>query len=152
MCQRETLADCKSLRQHRFAVSTGTRIGRRRNRSATHSRRSSCAVACTLDLVGDRWSLLLIRDLLGGRRRFGELLAAPESIPTNILAERLGRLEEHSLIRRVPYNAHPPRFEYELTAKGRALGRAVAAIAEWGLRHIAGTKRTLWPKLDPSET
>src|SRR3989442_13242858 len=105
---------------------------RHRSRSAAHPRRSSCAVACTLDLVGDRWSLLLIRDLLGGRRRFGELLAAPESIPTNILAERLGRLEEHSLIRRVPYNAHPPRFEYELTAKGRAPGRPDPATAESG--------------------
>ena len=133
-------------------VSTRTRIGRRRHAGAAHPRRSSCAVACTLDLVGDRWSLLLIRDLLGGRKRFGDLLAAPEAIPTNILAERLGRLEEHSLIRRIPYNDHPPRFEYELTARGRELGRPVAAIAEWGLRHIAGTKRTLWPKLDQSET
>jgi len=124
---------------------------RHRSRSAAHPRRSSCAVACTLDLVGDRWSLLLVRDLLGGRKRFGELLAAPEAIPTNILAERLERLEQQLLVRRIPYSSHPPRFEYELTSKGRELGRPVGAIAEWGLRHIAGTTRTLWPKLDPSE-
>jgi DNA-binding HxlR family transcriptional regulator len=102
-------------------------------------------------VVGDRWSLLLIRDLLGGRKRFGQLVAAPEAIPTNILAERLERLEQHSLIRRIPYNSHPPRFEYELTSKGRELGRPLAAIAEWGLRHIPGTTRTLWPKLEASE-
>ena len=124
---------------------------RHRSRSAAHPRRSSCAVACTLDLVGDRWSLLLIRDLLGGRKRFGELLAAPEAIPTNILAERLDRLEQHLLVRRMRYSSHPPRFEYELTTKGRELGRPVAALADWGLRHIAGTKRTLWPNLDPRE-
>jgi len=133
-------------------MTTRTRIRRRNwNRDAAHPRRSSCAVACTLDVIGDRWSLLLVRDLLGGRKRFGELLAAPEAIPTNILAERLERLEQHRLIRRIPYNFHPPRFEYELTAKGRELGRPVAAIAEWGLRHIPGTTRTLWPKLDPSQ-
>ena len=132
-------------------MSTRTRIGRASTRRAAHSRRSTCAVACTLDLVGDRWSLLLIRDLLGGRKRFGELLAAPEAIPTNILAERLDRLEQHVLVRRIRYSSHPPRFEYELTTRGRELGRPVAALADWGLRHIAGTKRTLWPNLDPRE-
>ena len=56
------------------------------------SRRSSCPVSCALDLLGDRWTLLVIRDLFRGFTRFGEFLASPERIPTNILADRLKRL------------------------------------------------------------
>jgi DNA-binding HxlR family transcriptional regulator len=109
--------------------------------------RSTCPVARTLDLVGDRWSLLVIRDLLGGKKRYGDLLASREHIPTNILAERLKRLEQAGLVERVPYSEHPPRFEYRLTAEGRGLGRAVDALATWGLGHFPGTVRTI-PGLD----
>lgn len=105
--------------------------------------RSTCPVARTLDLVGDRWSLLVIRDLLGGKKRYGDLLASREHIPTNILAERLKRLEQAGLLERVPYSEHPPRFEYRLTAEGRGLGRAVDALATWGLGHFPGTVRTI---------
>lgn len=110
-------------------------------------RRSTCPVACTLDLVGDRWSLLVIRDLLGGKKRYGDLLASREHIPTNILAERLKRLEQAGLLERVPYSEHPPRFEYRLTVEGRELGHAVDALATWGLGHFPGTVRTI-PSLD----
>jgi DNA-binding HxlR family transcriptional regulator len=106
-------------------------------------RRSTCPVACTLDLVGDRWSLLVIRDLLGGSKRYSELLASPEHIPTNILAARLKRLERAGLLERVPYSARPPRFTYRLTTQGRGLGRAIDALATWGLAHFAGTVRTI---------
>lgn len=109
--------------------------------------RSTCPVARTLDLVGDRWSLLVIRDLLGGKKRYGDLLASDEHIPTNILAERLKRLEQAGLLERVPYSEHPPRFEYRLTGEGRGLGRAVDALATWGLGHFPGTVRTI-PSLD----
>jgi DNA-binding HxlR family transcriptional regulator len=109
--------------------------------------RSTCPVARTLDLVGDRWTLLLIRDLLGGQKRYGDLLASAEHIPTNILAERLQRLERAGLLERVPYSEHPPRFEYRLTAEGRGLGHAVDALATWGLAHFPGTVRTI-PSLD----
>ena len=109
--------------------------------------RSACPVARTLDLVGDRWSLLVIRDLLVGKKRYGDLLASDEHIPTNILAERLKRLEQAGLLERVPYSQHPPRFEYRLTAEGRGLGRAVDALATWGLGHFPGTVRTI-PSLD----
>lgn len=102
---------------------------------------------CTLDLVGDRWSLLVIRGLLGGKKRYGDLLASREHIPTNILAERLKRLEQAGLLERVPYSEHPPRYEYRLTAEGRGLGRAVDTLATWGLRHFPGTVRTI-PSLD----
>jgi DNA-binding HxlR family transcriptional regulator len=100
-------------------------------------------VACTLDVVGDRWTLLLIRDLFGGKHRYGEFLTSPERIPTNILADRLKRLEHEGLVERVPYREHPPRVEYSLTAKGRALGPVVEALADWGLQHLPGTRRRL---------
>lgn len=115
--------------------------------AATGFSRSTCPVACTLDLVGDRWSLLVIRDLLGGKKRYSDLLASREHIPTNILAERLKRFEQAGLLERVPYSEHPPRYEYHLTAEGRSLGRAVDALATWGLGHFPGTVRTI-PSLD----
>ena len=119
---------------------TGSEGGR-----TTGARRSACAVACTLDLVGDRWTLLIVRDLLGGKKRYGDFLASDEKIPTNILAERLRRLEREELVARVPYSEHPPRFEYHLTQKGRELGRAIDALATWGLKHVPDTVRTVWP-------
>jgi DNA-binding HxlR family transcriptional regulator len=92
-------------------------------------------------VVGDRWSLLVIRDLLFGKTRYGDFLESPEKIPTNILAERLKRLEREGLLRRVPYSEHPPRVEYVLTDEGRSLARAIDALAEWGLEHFPGTTR-----------
>jgi DNA-binding HxlR family transcriptional regulator len=71
--------------------------------------RSPCAVACTLDLVGDKWSLLVVRDLLRGNVTYGELQNSPEGIPTNILADRLKRLEEARLIAKSAYQEHPVR-------------------------------------------
>lgn len=107
--------------------------------SAAPSLRSRCPVACSLDIVGDRWTLLVVRDLMDGRRRYGDLLRSPERIPTNILAERLKRLEREGLIQRIPYSDHPPRAEYELTAEGRELGQALDALARWGRKHFPGT-------------
>jgi DNA-binding HxlR family transcriptional regulator len=112
-------------------------------------RRSACPVACSLDVVGDRWSLLVIRDLLAGKTRYSDFLASPEKIPTNILAERLKRLERAGLISRVPYSEHPPRVEYHLTADGRHLSRTIDALAEWGLGHFPGTRRALRVKPVP---
>ena len=108
---------------------------------ASGRRRSSCPVACTLDLIGDRWSLILVRDLLlRGPRRYGDLLAAPEGIPTNILSERLKRLAAAGLVEARAYSDRPPRSEYALTERGRALGPVLRAVAEWGLRHVPGTR------------
>jgi DNA-binding HxlR family transcriptional regulator len=114
-------------------------------RGKAEARRSLCPVACALDVVGDRWTLLVIRDLLGGKRRYGDFLASAEKIPTNILADRLKRLERAGLIARVPYSTRPPRVEYHLTPEGRKLGRTVDALATWGLTHCPGTVRTIWP-------
>src|SRR5438477_884191 len=105
------------------------------------ARRSACPVACTLDVLGDRWSLLVVRDLLRGKRRYAEFLESSEQIPTNILAERLRRLVAHGIIEPHRYSLHPPRMEYALTAKGQDLRPVLRAMLEWGLRHVAGTRR-----------
>lgn len=108
------------------------------------SRRSDCAVACTLDLLGDKWSLLLVRDLLIHHElRYGDLAASEESIPTNTLADRLRRLEDARIISREQYSEHPPRYTYRLTDRGQALGPVIDALATWGTTHLPGTKRMI---------
>ena len=106
----------------------------------TPTRRSSCPAACALDLAGDKWTLLVVRDLLRGRHTYGELAASDERIPTNILAERLRRMEAAGLIDAKPYQDKPVRYAYSLTAKGRDLDRVLAALARWGKRHVRGTR------------
>jgi DNA-binding HxlR family transcriptional regulator len=97
-------------------------------------------VAGTLDLIGDKWSLLVIRDmLLEGKQTYGELADSDEGIPTNILAERLKRLEAAGIIGSAKYQDRPPRYAYSLTAKGRSLGKILLAFVEWGATHIPGT-------------
>jgi DNA-binding HxlR family transcriptional regulator len=111
--------------------------------------RSPCAVACTLDLVGDKWSLLVVRDLLRGNVTYGELQNSPEGIPSNILADRLKRLEEAGLVAKSAYQEHPVRFAYELTEKGKGLREVLLALVRWGKKHIPGT-RTLESPATPS--
>ena len=104
--------------------------------------RSECAVAATLDLVGDRWTLLIVLDLLfAGELRYGDLLAAPERIPTNTLADRLRKLTDAGIIEREQYSSRPPRHSYRLTDRGRALAPVLDAMATWGTTHIPGTRR-----------
>jgi DNA-binding HxlR family transcriptional regulator len=106
---------------------------------ANTARRSVCPVACTLDLIGDRWTLLVIRDLFSGKKKFTDFLQSPEHIATNILTERLTRLEENGLVERQTCDAHAGRHDYVLTAKGLTLGPVLRAVADWGLKHIKGT-------------
>lgn len=106
----------------------------------TRKRRSSCPAACALDIAGDRWTLLIVRDLLRGRTTYGALAASDEGIPTNILADRLRRMQEAGLIVARPYQERPLRHAYELTEKGRGLGDVLAALARWGKRHVPGTR------------
>ena len=108
--------------------------------SSCPTRRSDCPIASALDLIGDKWTLLVIRDLLFlGNRKFGELLSSPEKIPTNILSDRLRRLEECGLVVKAAYQERPPRHEYRLTAKGADLYPVLRALAQWANRHIPGT-------------
>jgi DNA-binding HxlR family transcriptional regulator len=101
--------------------------------------RSACAIANSLDIVGDKWSLLVVRDLLHGKRTYGELARSPEGIPTNILADRLKRLEGAGIIVSTPYQQRPVRYAYALTPKGSALGDVLLAFVRWGKQHIPGT-------------
>ena len=96
----------------------------------------SCPVAKTLEVIGDRWTLLVVRDLLRGTQRFQDLLDSLPGIAPNILSARLKLMEEHGLIRRALYSDHPPRAEYALTDRGRELGMVVGALAAWGGRHV----------------
>lgn len=102
--------------------------------------RSSCPVSCLLDIVGDKWTLLVVRDLLLGKSRYGEFHESPEGIPTNILADRLKRLLDEGVVVKRAYQTRPERFEYVLTAKGRDLGPIVKACVRWGETHVAGSK------------
>lgn len=101
--------------------------------------RSPCPIAVTLDILGDKWTLLVIRDLFLGKRTYGELLKSAEKIPTNILAERLKRLEEAGLVEKKAYQAHPVRYAYALSPKGRELDAVIKAIAAWANKHFPGT-------------
>jgi DNA-binding HxlR family transcriptional regulator len=103
-------------------------------------KRSSCPAACALDIAGDKWTLLVVRDLLRGRNTYGALADSPEGIPTNILADRLRRMEEAGLIAAVPYQRRPVRYAYSLKEKGQGLSEVLTAVARWGHRHIPGTK------------
>jgi len=92
-----------------------------------------CSIARTLEAVGDRWTLLILRDLFRGVRRF-ERLHEDLGIARNLLTDRLRRLEDAEIIQRVPYQQRPLRHEYRLTASGRDLSPALIALMSWGDR------------------
>jgi DNA-binding HxlR family transcriptional regulator len=91
-----------------------------------------CPIASALRVVGDRWTLLIVRDLLRGKRRFNELRQSVDGINPGILSTRLKLLERENIVRRELYSDHPPRAEYHLTRKGHELGLIVGALANWG--------------------
>jgi len=96
-----------------------------------------CPVARTLDLIGERWTLLLLRDLLlQGPRRFQDFQASLPGVAPNILSARLKAMEENGLIGRQLYSERPPRVEYLLTDKGKSLGPIVKAMREWGTKNL----------------
>jgi DNA-binding HxlR family transcriptional regulator len=104
--------------------------------------RSGCPIATTLDLLGDRWTLVIVRDLLTGKSRFGDFLKSPEHIPTNILADRLERLEAFGLLEKASYQENPVRFDYRLSQKGADLLPALQAVCVWANRHLPDTWKT----------
>lgn len=108
---------------------------------APNPRRSDCPIAATLDVIGDKWTLLLIRDIgLFGKHRNKDFQQADEGIPSNILAGRLRQLVEQGLVQKRLYQEHPPRFEYHLTKPGRELLPVIKSMAKWGVRNIDGVR------------
>lgn len=105
----------------------------------TENRRSPCLVACALDILGDRWTLLIIRDLMLGRSRFKDFISSPEGIPTNILSNRLQQLLESQIVTHCAAADGSKRLAYLLTEKGQALGAVLAAVCDWGLTWESGT-------------
>lgn len=99
-------------------------------------RQKSCPVARTLDLIGERWTVLILRDLfLKGPRRFQDFQESLSGVAPNTLSARLKELEGSGLIARRLYSEHPPRLEYHLTETGKSLGPILKALREWGQRH-----------------
>jgi DNA-binding HxlR family transcriptional regulator len=96
----------------------------------------NCSIARALEVVGDRWTLLVIRDVGVGHHRFDELLESL-GIASNVLADRLNRLVDAGVLERVRYNERPERFEYHLTEKGLELGVALLALMQWGDRYLS---------------
>lgn len=97
-----------------------------------------CPVARTLDLIGERWTILILRDLVvGGARRFQDFERSLAGISPNTLSARLKRLEEAGIVERRFYEQHPPRAEYLLTEKGAELRPILKALFEWGRKNTA---------------
>lgn len=119
------------------------------NSTFTEEFRSTCPIACVLDILGDKWTLLVIRDLFLDKHRYGEFTQSSEGIPTNILADRLKRLEAAGIIKKVLYQSSPPRFEYYLTSKGADLGKILTAMRQWAEHHVQGViSPEIIPKLE----
>jgi DNA-binding HxlR family transcriptional regulator len=91
----------------------------------------NCSIARALEVVGERWTLLIVRDAVVGRSRFDEFQQSL-GISRNVLTERLGRLVEEGIFERVRYQEHPERYEYRLTRKGRDLHLALQGLRQWG--------------------
>lgn len=109
--------------------------------SKSLSKRSSCPIATTLDLIGDKWTLLIIRDIgLFDKHKNKDFQEAGEKIPTNILANRLKLLEENGLVQRRRYQNNPPRYEYYLTEAGLELLPIIKSMAIWASENIKGIK------------
>jgi DNA-binding HxlR family transcriptional regulator len=96
-----------------------------------------CTIADTLELVGDRWSLLVLREVLLGVHRFADI-AANTGAPRDVLTKRLRSLEAADVLQRRPYQQRPERFEYHPTQAGRELESILVGLREWGNRHLAG--------------
>lgn len=109
-------------------------------------KRSPCPVACTLDLIGDKWTLLIIRDLLFGKRYYKDFCQSPEKIATNILADRLGKIVEYGLAEKWFPDEGSGREAYRLTAKRQSLKSVLESVANWGLSNVKGTEAKLAPK------
>lgn len=96
-----------------------------------------CSVARTLDVIGEKWSLLAVREMLLGTHRFAEMVEHTGA-PRDILTTRLRKLEDKGLVERRQYSSKPPRFEYHLTELGMTLSSVITVLRQWGDDHLAG--------------
>ncbi|MCP9985847.1 MULTISPECIES: winged helix-turn-helix transcriptional regulator [Streptomyces] len=94
-----------------------------------------CSIAATLELVGERWTLLAVREIMHGARRFDQIVRNTGA-SRDILTTRLRKLESSGVVRREKYNDRPPRYEYHLTPSGRELGDVLLTLMRWGDRHL----------------
>ncbi|MBY8879663.1 winged helix-turn-helix transcriptional regulator [Actinacidiphila acidipaludis] len=101
----------------------------------TDVRPRACPIAGSLDVIGERWSLLVLRELFLGVRRYAGILANTGA-PRDVLTKRLRSLEAAGVLERRRYQDRPPRFEYHLTPAGRELEPVLVGLREWGLRHL----------------
>jgi DNA-binding HxlR family transcriptional regulator len=101
-----------------------------------------CPIAGTLDIIGDRWAILILRDLFRhNARRFQDFEATLPGLTPSVLSARLKSLEGDGVIATRTYEMHPPRLEYFLTPKGRELGPILLAMKNWGEKHVRGGTR-----------
>lgn len=106
-------------------------------KTENQSYRSQCPLSIALELIGDKWSLIVIRDMCLGKSKYCDFQSSPEGIPTNILASRLRGLEENGLLIKQPYQDKPVRHEYFLTPKGADLLPVLQQLVLWTQKHIA---------------
>ena len=105
-----------------------------------HQLRSSCALANGLEVLGDRWTMLIIRDLMfTNRNQFGQLLDSGEGISTNILSERLERLQNYQIIEKLPHPTHGRKSIYRLADKGLGLAPILIELTLWSYKSVAGS-------------
>ena len=111
--------------------------------------RSQCPISAILDRLGDKWTLLIIRDMMFfEKKRFGDFTDSAESIPSNILPNRLKAMQETGLIEARPYQDNPPRYEYYLTTAGQALRPVLFEMIMWGATHVPGTFKPTFEQIE----
>ena len=103
-----------------------------------------CNIAQTLNIIGDKWTLLILRQLANGNNTYKSILEKLEGIPSNLLSNRLKSLEKDSLIRPVLYQAHPPRYQYILTESGKDLTDVFNSLILWGEKHLKNVTKSLF--------
>lgn len=101
--------------------------------------RSECPISSTLDILGDKWTLIILRDMFVGKTKFGEFLVSSENIATNILTKRLELIEQFGLANKSAYQQRPLRHEYKLTDKGRALLPMLQEMCKWANEYVPDT-------------
>jgi DNA-binding HxlR family transcriptional regulator len=99
----------------------------------------TCPVARSLEFLGERWTLLIVRDLLMGAKKFQDFSASLSGVAPAVLSHRLKVLEQHGIVSRRLYSEHPPRAEYALTEQGLELRPVVRALGIWGARHLGAS-------------